>query len=307
MVIKSTGAFHRIVISFRLYLNLNKMIRLTVPFWLLYLLVFPSIAQTPPEQIHLWPNGAPGFEDRKNEPEEAKDWWVKNIHNPSITAFLPKNPNGTAVLICPGGGHRTLVYNAEGSDAAEFFNKLGITAFVLKYRLAREEGSPYDLNVHPKQDAMRAMRLIRSRADEWNIDPDKLGIMGFSAGGEVVASVAYGDGNGAPGAEDPVDRQNAKPSFQILIYPGPLWIPEELPENAPLAFMVAAINDQCCAAPIISLLQKYHASGQSVEAHIYAHGDHAFNMGYRTELKTIKGWPERLEDWLYDSKLIDKK
>src|SRR6476646_7748662 len=95
--------------------------------------------------VPLWPNGAPGFENRKNEPEQAKDWWVKNIHNPSITVFLPpkEKATGAAVVICPGGGHRNLGFNGEGVDPAKFFNSIGVAAFVLKYRLFREENSPY--------------------------------------------------------------------------------------------------------------------------------------------------------------------
>ena len=120
------------------------------------------------EQIPLWSGGAPGFEDRRNEPERAQDYWVRNIHNPSITVFLPpkEKANGAAVLICPGGGHRELVFNAEGIEPARFLNNLGVAAFVLKYRLARETNSPYSLQKHPRQDAQRAMRLIRSRAAE---------------------------------------------------------------------------------------------------------------------------------------------
>src|SRR5688572_30428873 len=94
--------------------------------------------------VPLWPSGAPGFEERKNEPEQAKDWWVKNIHNPSITVFLPpkEKATGAAVIVCPGGGHRELVFDAEGSDAAKYLNSIGVAAFVLKYRLAYEANSP---------------------------------------------------------------------------------------------------------------------------------------------------------------------
>src|SRR3984957_10859582 len=101
-------------------------------------------AQSDSLVLPLWKNGAPGFENRKNEPEEAKDYWVKNIHNPSITVYFPPadSANGTAVLICPGGGHRLLVYKAEGVDPAKYLNKLGIVAVILKYRLAREPNSP---------------------------------------------------------------------------------------------------------------------------------------------------------------------
>lgn len=259
-----------------------------------------------PEVIYLWKNGAPGFEALKNKPESAQDWWVRDINNPSLVVFKPAKEiaNGTAILIAPGGGHRNLVFNAEGRDTALFLNKLGITAFVLKYRLARQEGSPYSLDIHPQQDAYRAMRTIRSRAKEFAIDPNKIGIMGFSAGGEVVTSVAYAVGDGDAKAKDPIDRVNGKPNFQILVYPGPLWIPTKIDASAPPAFMVAAMDDACCAKPIIDLAQLYQAAKIPAEIHLYAKGDHGFNMGYRTSLKGLHAWPDRLADWLEDSQLL---
>lgn len=270
---------------------------------LLGMMTVTAVAQEGPEGIPLWADGAPGFEDRRDEPEQAQDWWVRNIHNPSITAYLPPadKATGAAVIICPGGGHRELVFDAEGRDAAVFLNSLGVAAFALKYRLGREEGSPYAVDVHPREDAYRAMRLVRSRADEWRIDPRRIGMMGFSAGGEVVAMVAYSSGDGDPSAPDPVDRFNGRPDFQILIYPGPLGIPETVPADAPPAFLLAAIDDPCCAEPTIDLLQKYHAAGVPAEAHVFARGGHAFNMGQRSELITLKTWPQRLADWLADN------
>lgn len=275
-----------------------------------FLILLFSIAGTAyaQEVISLWENGAPGFEKLKNEPEQAKDWWVKNIHNPSVTVFLPppEIANGTAVIICPGGGHRELVFNPEGRDAALFFNKLGVTAFVLKYRLAREPNSPYQLNVHVPQDAYRAMRLVRSKAKTWNIDLNRIGMMGFSAGGEVVEFVAYGNGDGDPAAKDPIDRENGKPNFQILIYPGPLGVPETVPADAPPAFMLAANDDACCAGPIVDLLAKYRKASVPIEVHLYTKGAHGFNMGQRSELTSVKTWPSRLEDWLKDNNFFRK-
>lgn len=258
------------------------------------------------EVVYLWKNGAPGFEKLKNKPESAQDWWVRDINNPSLVVFKPaKNiANRTAVLIAPGGGHKNLVFNSEGRDAALFLNKLGITAFVLKYRLARQEGSPYSLDIHPQEDAYRAIRTIRSKANKFGIDPNKIGIMGFSAGGEVVASVAYGTGDGDAKAKDLIDRANGKPNFQILVYPGPLWVPSTIDANAPPAFMVAAMDDACCAKPIVDLAQLYHAAKIPAEIHLYAKGDHAFNMGQRTKLKGLHNWPARLADWLEDSGYI---
>lgn len=271
--------------------------------------LLPSLlsAQETPQQIPLWPGGAPGFENRRDEPEQARDWWVRNIHNPSITVFLPPKDKatGAAVVVCPGGGHRNLVFNSEGRDAAEYLNSLGVAAFVLKYRLAREENSPYTLEQHVRQDAYRAMRLVRSRAQAWGVDTSRVGMLGFSAGGEVVALVAYAPGKGDPAAVDPVDRQNGKPDFQMLVYPGPLFVPDSVAADAPPAFMVAAIDDECCSAPVLKLIREYHEAKVPAELHIYARGGHAFNMGKRSKLVTLNTWPQRMADWLKDSGILE--
>ena len=261
----------------------------------------------PPQVVALWEKGAPGFESRRNEPEEAKDYWVKNVHNPSITVYLPpkEKATGAGIVVAPGGGHRLLVFNAEGRDAAEYLNSIGVAAFVLKYRLAREAGSPYKLDVHPREDAYRAMRLVRSRASEWGIDPNRLGMMGFSAGGEVVSWVAYNPGAGDPVAADPIDRLNGRPNFQIMIYPGPLGIPETIPPDAPPAFLLVANDDTGAARVVFNLLQKYREAKAPVEAHIYARGGHAFNMGQRSKLSTLKTWPQRMADWLADNGFLN--
>jgi acetyl esterase/lipase len=259
-----------------------------------------------PQEIHLWPGGAPGFESRRNEPTEAREWWVRNIHNPSITVFLPpkEKATGAAVLVCPGGGHHSLVFDSEGRDAAVFLNGIGVAAFVLKYRLAREKDSPYSIETHTPQDAYRAMRLIRSRAKEWSIDPHRLGMLGFSAGGEVVSLVAYASGDGDPKAADPIDRQNGKPDFQMLVYPGPIGIPDTVPADAPPAFLVAANSDECCSETILRLLERYRKAKRPVEAHVFGHDDHAFNMGRRSKFRSVQSWPQRMADWMADSGLL---
>lgn len=269
----------------------------------LYFLIFSNVifSQQTGRQISLWKNGAPGFENRKDEPEQAQDWWVRNIHNPSITAYFPEKPNGMAVLICPGGGHENLVFNSEGKDAAVYFNSIGVTAFVLKYRLARTKDSPYKLETHVKQDAERAMRLIRSKATEFKIDANRIGAMGFSAGGEVVAMIAYKANNVLKNTSDLIDKQDAQPNFQILVYPGPLFIPKEIKADAPPAFLVAANDDLCCSAPIVELLNGYRKANVSVEMHLYAKGGHAFNMGKRAKTNSLKTWSQRLTDWFEDT------
>lgn len=263
-------------------------------------------AQEKPTVIPLWPNGAPGFESRRNEPEQAKDYWVKNIHNPSLTVFTPPagKANGAAVVICPGGGHRLLVYTAEGIEPAKYLNSLGITVFVLKYRLGRDTLSPYKIDVHAKQDGYRAMRLVRSKAVEYGLDTNRIGMMGFSAGGEVVDMVAFGDGKGNANAPDPIDRLNAKPKFVIQIYPGPLYIPDVIPADAPPAFLLAANDDPCCAVPVVALLQKYREAKVPIEVHIFTQGGHGFNMGNRSKLQSISTWPQRMADWLADNNYL---
>ena len=240
---------------------------------------------TQPQVIHLWSNGAPGFENRRDEPEMAKDWWVRNVHNPSITVFLPpkEKATGAAVVIAPGGGFRELVFNGEGRDAAMSLNSIGVAAFALKYRLPEEPDSPYKLETHVRQDAYRAMRLVRSRAQEWNVDPNRVGMLGFSAGGVVVSMIAYTPGDGDPKAADPIDRLNGRPNFQMLVYPGDRGIPEVIPADAPPAFLVVTNDDEYgCDKVSFDLLRKYRDAKLPIEAHFYARGKHAFNMGDRS-------------------------
>jgi len=259
-----------------------------------------------PQVIYLWPGGAPGFESRKNEPEQAKDWWVKNIHNPSLTVYQPpkEKANGTAVIICPGGGHRELVLTAEGQDAAEYFNSIGVTAFVLKYRLFREENSPYKQE-HAVMDGQRAMRLVRQQAATWNLDTTRIGLMGFSAGGELAGWVAFNSTIQAP-AKDQIDAVKCKADFLVLVYPGPLAVPAAIDASAPPLFMIAANDDECCSEPIVKLLQLYRQAKIKTEVHLYAQGKHAFNMGKRSKLQSLHTWPQRLTDWLSDNGYLNK-
>ncbi len=251
--------------------------------------------------IPLWEKGAPGFEARRNEPEQHQDWWYKNIHNPSLTVFLPPKgkSNGTAVIVAAGGGHRELVFNPEGVEPAQYLASLGVTAFALKYRLFREPGSKYTID-NTGEDIRRAMRTVRARAADWQIDPKRIGVMGWSAGGEVAALVAYPPGAGDPKSQDPIERASARPDFQILIYPGPLGIPAKIERDAPPTFLLGAADDEYVAGVLFDLSRKYHDAGASIETHIYAQGKHAFNMGQRSQYVSIQRWPQRLAEWLED-------
>ena len=263
-------------------------------------------AQETGEKIPLWKAGAPGFEDKRDIPELAESYWVKNIHNPSVAAFFPPadKATGAAVIICPGGGHRELVFNAEGVEAAKYLNSIGVAAFALKYRLGREPDLPYTIQEHGLADGQRAVRLVRSRAAEWGIDPDRIGMLGFSAGGEIVSMVAYAD----PKSDDPkdeVDEVSVRLDFQALVYPGPVGIPETVPADAPPAFLLVANDDFGAAQSIATLFPKLRNSGVPMELHILARGGHAFNMGNRSNLKSVRNWPELLKNWMDDNFILD--
>ena len=263
-----------------------------------------SLHAEEPLVIHLWEKGAPGFEKLRDEPEVVKGASVTHVNNPSITVFpAPKDKaNGAAMLVIPGGGHRQLGFGGEGVEPAKLLNSLGITCFVLKHRLPREEGSPYALDIHPRQDGQRAMRVIRSRAAEWNLDPKRIGIIGFSAGGEVVAMVVYSSTAGDPAATDPIDRASSRADFQVSIYPGPPGVPAgPIPADSPPAFFLVANDDTSHVKPILDQLAKYEDAKLPVEVHLYARGAHGFGMGSRSKFASIKTWTQRMTDWLGDS------
>ncbi|MEP4051112.1 MAG: alpha/beta hydrolase [Litorimonas sp.] len=277
--------------------------RLFATFVLSLFMTGPAFAQD--KILPLWIDGAPGFEDRKDIPERAKDWWVRDIHNPSLTLFYPGSPNqeamGTAIIVVPGGGHKDLVFNSEGSKAAKFLSEQNITAFALKYRLARQPGSDYDIETHAAEDLRRAIRYVRANAALYNLDTNKIGVMGFSAGGELVNLVTYGETDGDKESNDRVERVSARPDFQIQIYPGPIGLPDHLKQSPPPAFFLSAFDDAGPELTISRHLDMYRAAGVAAEVHIFAQGGHAFNMGDRSDLETISKWPDRLKDWLDDS------
>jgi acetyl esterase/lipase len=216
---------------------------------LLCSLMVVAIAQQPShERLSLWSNGAPGSAARRSEPEQAKDYWVKNVHDPSVDVYLPppEKATGAAVVVVPGGGHRLLVYNAEGSRAWPSSWPTSALPHSPSNTAGARGGSTYTIEGDAVADTYRALRLVRSRAAEWHIDPHRVGVMGFSAGGELVGMVAFPPGEGNAQAPDPVDRLSGRPDFAIFIYPGPLAVPASVPSNAPPAFLAAASDDPCC-------------------------------------------------------------
>jgi acetyl esterase/lipase len=264
----------------------------------------PAAAQYQPSHptvATIWPANAPGL-SRRNEPEIAKDYWVRNIHNPSLTIFRPKRQNGAAIIVIPGGGHKLIVWTNEGVNVAQALNRYGVTAFVLKYRLAQEEGSTSTIN-DSVSDVRRSIRWVRAHAADYGIDPRRIGIMGFSAGGELVSLVA--DNRQKSSAPiDSVDRLSDRPDFQVLVFPGPQGVPADDIAHAPPAFITAGTLDDCCAKPAVQLYEQLRAGGRDAELHMYAGAGHAFNLDESNRISIIH-WPDRLADWMADEGFLD--
>ena len=257
------------------------------------------------DPIPLWADGAPGSVERMNEPEVKEGTNVSNIHHPSITPYLPSadRSTGTAILIAPGGGHRKLCLGHEGDSLAEWFAEHGIAAFVLRYRLCREPESPYTLQGHAMDDTRRAIRTVRANAEAWNIDPNRIGIVGFSAGGELAAYAGMSPLDGAPQHDDPIERVSSRPDFQGLIYPGKSSTFEIKP-GMPPAFIAFGFHDRDdIAIGMAQVYLQYKQVGVPCEMHVYSNAGHGF--GFRPESTTAAGdWPQRFCDWLIDTKLV---
>lgn len=262
-------------------------------------------AAEPPAALPLWPDGAPGSEARKDEPEKIEGSNIVNVHHPSLVPYLPETGKnrGTAVIICPGGGHAKLCVGHEGFALAEWFRDRGIAAFVLKYRLSREPGSTYTHEGDGMADTRRALRTVRSRAAGWGIDPARIGILGFSAGGELAAYSAMQSDPGQADAADPIERASSRPDFQGLIYPGKSGT-FTAAAGMPPAFIACGYGDRPdIAEGMASLYLKYKAAGVKAELHIYSNAGHGF--GYRPGAKgPANAWVDRFEEWLVDSELL---
>jgi endo-1,4-beta-xylanase len=218
---------------------------------------------------------------------------------------VPGTDTGVSVLVIPGGGHREIWIDHEGYNVAAWLSQHGIAAFVLKYRLAREPGSTYTVEGTELQDTERAIRLIRSRAAEWKVDPDRIGVMGFSAGGELAALAGTRFEMGNAGSADMIDRMSSKPAFQALIYPA---IPHEikLSKETPPAFLACGALDR----PDISeglpqlYLEMKHA-GATAELHIFAGTGHGFGIR-ANNASNVKDWPDLFDRWLESSGFFKK-
>ncbi|MFZ5939396.1 MAG: alpha/beta hydrolase [Bacteroidota bacterium] len=248
---------------------------------------------------------------------------ISQVIIPEISVYLPAVPHrtGEAVVICPGGGYRVLAWDWEGEDLAKFWNSKGLAAIVLKYRLPSSE-SQINPSLVPLLDAQRAMRLARYHAADWGIDPDRIGIMGFSAGGHLASTLSTQYDSGNPADPDPVERMSCRPGFSMLIYPVISMTEKfqhsgsrealvgndnglakkfsselQVTPDTPPAFLLHASDDQ--VVPVENSLAYYQAlirNGVAAEMHIYPEGGHGFALAIGKG--HLAGWPELCHQWL---------
>lgn len=282
-------------------------------FLALLLLSTVAVRAAGPVTVPLWPAGAPGAEARKAEPEKIAGTNVSNIHAPSLLVYLPTKDTATgcAVIVAPGGGHARLAFQHEGTAVGEWLAARGVAAFVLKYRLAKDDANPagqpqpYTVDRDALADAQRALRLVRARAGEWGVRPAAVGIIGFSAGGEVALLAAMRGADGIADAADPVDRQSARANFYGLIYPGGLPRTDiVVTKETPPVFLTAGYGDrQNISEGLAEFYLKTKRAGASAELMMYAGAGHGF--GVRAANKSPAGaWIARFHEWLADRKFL---
>ena len=251
--------------------------------------------------IELWPNEVPGEEMPKSEPEISDNnkgdiIRVSEVTNPVLEVFEAENPNGASVIICPGGGYHILAIDKEGYEVAEWFNEMGVTAFVLQYRVPqKQEGALMDLQ--------RAIRVVRDKADQWDLDHEKLGVLGFSAGGSLAAraSTRFNDITYDP--IDKADQLSARPDFSLLIYaayldkgPNRTLTPElSVTGKTPAMFIFATADDKHANSSLV-MSQSLRDHEVPVELHLMAKGGHGYGLRKGNEAAEV--WPGLAEKWL---------
>ena len=267
------------------------------------------------DTVPLWPGVAPGEKGDIGEEKDTtpatdkklgKNYVTRlgNVSVPMLTVYRPAaNKNtGAAVVVCPGGGYSILAYDLEGSEVCKWLNSVGVTAFLLKYRVPRRAG--LEKHAAPLQDAQRALGIVRHRAEEWNVDPHRVGILGFSAGGHlsVMASTHY-DSRSYPTVDD-ADKETCRPDFTILIYPAYLnddhdptrLAPEiKVTANTPPTFIAMTEDDGFVTSAFV-YAPALKSAKVPFEMHIYPKGGHGY--GLRPSANAVSQWPKRAADWL---------
>jgi acetyl esterase/lipase len=258
--------------------------------------------------VVLWPKGSPAlkalpgydkpeqFNMSKGKPDVVQS--VVNIHNPSIEVHLAPadKANGMAIIVAAGGGNQTCNVGGEGVDIAEWLNGLGIHAFIERYRLR-----PYGSATDALADTQRSIRMVRAHAKEWGVDPKRVGIMGFSAGGEQAAWVTLKFDEGNSQAADPIEHESCRPDFSVLVYAG--WKEMDLsqvPRNAPPTFLTSAgVDDAFHSKETVGFYNALFDAKIPVELHIYGHGGHGGGISPRKGIP-FGTWPVRFVEWAND-------
>jgi len=262
--------------------------------------------------LDVWPGKPPGDQGdvgpekvQEQKPGERKVKRITNVSHPTLTVFrpAPDRDTGTAVLIAPGGAYHILAWDLEGEEVASWLNSIGVTGIVLKYRVPRPAGAGEQPPPPALMDAQRALSLVRARAREWGIDPHRIGMLGFSAGGHLTAWTATNFDRRAYEPADEIDRVPCRPDFIVLVYPAYLvrrrgTMSSEIrvsKERAP-AFLVHASDDPIPAENSVQMYRALKKAGVSAELHVYASGGHGF--GLRPSDQPCSTWPQRCADWL---------
>jgi acetyl esterase/lipase len=286
--------------------------RIDVSLWVLgtffVLSVTAAGAADGPPRIPLWASGAPGSiangGAEKIRVTETGEHVVSNVHEPSLTVYLPKSKGlRAAVVIAPGGGYRELWSDHEGHAVARALNERGIAAFVLFYRLPGQEGSTYQREVEPLADIQRAIRTVRARAAEWSVDPKKVGVLGFSAGGNLVMQASTKFDAGDPAAADPIDRGSSRPDFTAPIYTGGTdW---KIDAGTPPMFIVCGGDDR---PPVVAGMAQIYLALRAVqvpaELHLYDGVGHGFGLR-ATNKGPVTNWLNQFVDWLTVRKFLE--
>jgi acetyl esterase/lipase len=291
-----------------------------VRIWMVLLCLCSSAAAADPQSLDVWPDLAPGETSRETGTAlpprggEAKPITrVAGVRRPTLDVFVAKNnPSGTGVIILPGGGFTYVVPDLEGSEAAQWLNEIGVTAFVLRYRTKEAAAPGEPLWQRPLQDAQRAVRLIRGEAQRWHLDPERIGLLGFSAGGQVASIVHTHGTEAAYASVDAVDKHSCRPSFSLLVYPwqvldagsGELIEPIRVDDQSPPAFIVHTHDDASSSVGAAKLYIALKQHKVPAELHVYQNGGHGYGIRERPN-SVISSWPARATDWLKLRGLLD--
>lgn len=269
-----------------------------------------------PQTVYLWPAGHPTLQGANEKeitnPPDPKPGQVirqfKNIHNPSLEVFLaPKeNATGAALILAAGGGHRELNTGTESYDLIDWLHGMGVSVFVLKYRLAQTPNYKYTVEGEALQDTQRAIRIVRQRAKEWSINPTRVGLLGFSAGGALAALADIRFDRGKLDSTDPIEQQSCRPDFVGLVYAG--WAPMDItaPKDAAPAFLTSAgVDDAFHARQTVEFFSSLFKVGVPADLHIYARGGHAGGIKPRGGIP-FGTWHHRFADWMADIGMLNK-